>query len=511
MAVDGTYSRERRAWWLLVVLLTGQFMANVDTAIVNVAAPSISTGLGASGGELELVISGYTLAYAMLLITGARLGDMRGYRRIFLIGLGAFTLASLTCGLSPNAVTLILARMVQGTGAALMVPQVLSGIQLNFTGARRARALGFYVATLSSGAVAGQILGGVLISINLFGSGWRPVFLINVPIGAVLIVAALRLLPVDRGGRGQRLDLWGVAALSATVLLAVVPLILGRELRWPGWMWACLIASFPALVAFIAVERRIAARDGYPLINLRLLTQPAISWGLLANGTATSTYFSMLFVLALYLQRGLGRSPLYSGFALVSWVAAFGLARVLLRRLPARVAPFSASAGSLILAAAYLCISGSLFTGYRDGSLLLTLLGFGGLGLGIGFSALIAHMTAAVSVRDAPDLSGLLTTTSQVSGVAGVAIFGTAYLSLAPHSGPDVAVHAFTVITASFAIMAFLASIAAYQSVRRQAPTTDTTYATSMDTDMPNSDTIDDVERFDAETGRRQAQAGTSR
>jgi len=188
---------------LLAVLLAGMVMNNIDVAIVNVAGPSIGAGLSASGAELQLIVSGYVLAYAMLLITGARLGDLRGYRRTFLGGLAIFTLASLACGLAPSAVLLIVARVVQGVGAALMVPQVLTGIQRAFPdGLARLRALGWYAAALSGGAVVGQILGGVLVWADLFHTTWRPVFLINVPIGIVLLVAASRLLPPD--GEHQR-------------------------------------------------------------------------------------------------------------------------------------------------------------------------------------------------------------------------------------------------------------------------------------------------------------------
>jgi MFS family permease len=178
--------KARRSTGLLLILLTAVFMTTADNSIVNVAIPSIAVGLRASGGELELAVSAYILAYAVLLVTGARLGSLFGYRRVFLIGLALFTLGSLACGLAPDPVALILARVLQGIGAAIMVPQVLSGIQLNFDGTERARALAFYPVALAGGAAAGQVLGGALISLNLYGSSWRPIFLVNVPVGAAL-------------------------------------------------------------------------------------------------------------------------------------------------------------------------------------------------------------------------------------------------------------------------------------------------------------------------------------
>lgn len=461
---DETKAEERRGAGLLIVLLMGLFITNVDVAVVNVAMPSIHDRLGASGAALQFVISGYVLSYAMLLITGARLGDIYGYRRLFLSGLCLFTLASLGCGVAPDAAALIAARVVQGVGAALMVPQVLTGIQLNFLGEARARALGFYSVALSVGAVAGQVAGGVFVSANLFDLGWRPIFLINLPLGVGLFLAALKYLPADPGGRPRRLDLWGVATLSATVLLVLPPLMLAPAQGWPAWVWACLAASVAPLAAFVIVERRIAARGAAPLVNLGLLTQPPIAWALVAFAAASMTYFALLFTLALYLQQGLGESALYSGCALVSWVAAFGIGGPFVRRLPARLNSFVAPFGYLILAASYLAISACLFEGYFGPVAQFVLLGCGGFGLGIGFTANIRHLTSAVEARYAPDISGLITTNSQIAGVTGVATFGTAYFSLTAQPGAAVATHAFGLVVAGFAIAALLATMAVYRS-----------------------------------------------
>jgi MFS family permease len=213
---------------LLAVLLAGPFMAQADATIANVATPSIHTNLGASGAALELVIGGYLIALSVLLITGAQLGQTRGYRRVFLHGIATFGVASLACGLAPNTALLVIARVVQGLGAALMFPQTLTGIQLNFEGRERVRAIGLYAIALSVGAAIGQILGGVLVSANIAGSHWRGIFLINVPIAAVTIAAALRHLPADERRTSNRLDLIGVATLTASAGLVVLPLVFGR-------------------------------------------------------------------------------------------------------------------------------------------------------------------------------------------------------------------------------------------------------------------------------------------
>jgi MFS family permease len=463
--------RTENATGLLAVLLMGLFITNVDVAIVNVATPSIHEQLSASGSELQFVVSGYVLAYAMSLITGARLGAMYGYRRLFLIGLVVFTVASLGCGLAPNAIVLIAARVVQGIGAGLMVPQVLTGIQLNFSGTARTRAIGFYSVALSIGAVAGQVLGGVLVSANLFDTGWRPIFLINLPIGVIVIIAALKFLPVHHAGKPQPLDLWGVATLSSAVLLAVLPLILGHTQHWPTWTWVSLLASIIPMTAFVIFERRISRRDGHPLINLHIVAQPAIAWALASYSIILLTYFSLLFTLALYLQEGLGKSALYSGLALVSWVIAFGIGGPVVPRVPARFTPLVVPFGCLVLAVSYLAISLSLFSGHSSAIVLFVLLGFGGLGLGIGVTGNIRQMTAVVQSRYAPDMSGLITTAAQISGVMGIATFGTAYFSLVSQPGPDIASHAFAILTTGFAVSALLATVAAYRSSHPSAAT----------------------------------------
>jgi MFS family permease len=255
---------------MLAVLLLGQFMCVVDVFVVNVAMPSIGTGLHASGASLQLVVGGFTIAYAMLLITGARLGDRCGRRRVYLIGVITFTFASLACALAPDSRVLVAFRLVQGAGAALLIPQVFSLIQLQFSGQARARALSAYAAVLSAGAVAGLVLGGLLVSANLFGTGWRPVFGVNVPIGIALTWLVPRLVPAGepRGsgpthryeaGQTRRLDLTGLLIAAAAVLLIVLPLVLGPEAGWPPWSWGCLAAGVILGAVFVLAERSVAA------------------------------------------------------------------------------------------------------------------------------------------------------------------------------------------------------------------------------------------------------------
>ena len=463
-----TPEKNPRRWLLLAVLLTAPFMAQADVTIVNVATPSVHADLGASGAALQLVVGGYLIALAMMLVTGARLGQAFGYRRAFLAGVSLFSLASLACGLAPDPVVLIAARVLQGAAAGVMFPQALTGIQLHFSGPERMRAISSYALALSAGAVSGQVLGGLLVSANVAGLGWRSVFLVNVPVGAAAVAAGLRYLPADRRGQ-SRLDLAGVALLSLTVLLVVVPLTLGNAAGWPAWAWASLAASLPAAAAFITAERLVADRGGTPLLDVRLLAVPVVRWSLAALTTASGTYYVLLFIVAQYLQGGLGRSPAQSGLILVPWVAAFGLAGQLVRRLPA--SRWLPTAGCLLLAAAYTAISGVLFAGERGDLPLALLFAAGGLGLGINFAALTGRMTGAVSARHAPDISGASSTLMSIGGSVGVAGLGSLYLTLARTGTPGAhhvanAAHAFGATTAALAGFGVLAAAAAYRAAR---------------------------------------------
>jgi len=277
------------------VLLLGQFMCIIDVLVTNVAMPSIAASLHASGASLQLVVGGYTIAYAMLLITGARLGDRYGRRRTYLAGVLVFTTASLACALAPDSQALIGFRLVQGAGAAVLVPQVFSIIQLNFTGPARARALSAYAAVLSAGAVTGLVLGGVVVTADLFGTGWRPVFAINVPIGIVLAAAVPRLVPPDApAGRTKQLDLAGLAAAACAVLLIVLPLVLGREEGWPAWGFGCIAAGAMLAAVFVLIERRVAARGGASLRTRPGLRPRAPPSGLATRGPTQTAYSRLL-------------------------------------------------------------------------------------------------------------------------------------------------------------------------------------------------------------------------
>ena len=264
----------RRSGLILATVLVGYFMALLDGSIVNVALPSIHEKLHAYGARLQMVAAGYIIAYAVLLVTGARLGRILGHERLFKAGLVGFTIASLACGLAQNSGELIVFRVIQGIAAAVMLPQVLSLIQQTFQGEARAKAMSAWTAVLASGIVVGQVLGGILVTANLFGWSWRPVFLVNVPIGIVLYIAAIRSLPSvkpQNTAATNKVDLAGVLTLSPTILALVVPLVLGHDEHWPLWGWVLLAATLPLLALFLAVERRVARRGESPILPGRIL------------------------------------------------------------------------------------------------------------------------------------------------------------------------------------------------------------------------------------------------
>jgi MFS family permease len=472
----------RRRWAMLAVLLAGQFMALLDVTIVNVAMPTIGRTLHGSGAELQLVVAGYTVSYAMLLITGARLGDLRGRRTLFLTGVAVFTLASALCGFAPTIGVLIAARFVQGAGAAATMPQIMSVIQARFTGRDRARALSAYSAVIASGFVAGQVLGGLLVNADLFGSQWRPVFLVNLPIGLVVLALAPRFIPRDeaRAGAGsaasgsegarvarRRVDLAGLALALPAVFAIVLPLMLGHQEHWPWWVPAGIGAGLVLAVAFVAVERRVAARGGDPLLNLRVLTAPGLASGLIAMILLMASYGGFLFAVALQLQNGLGESALRAGLTFAPSALVFGLVGFYWNRLPTRFHHLLTPVGCVLAVLSYVLLGLDLASGGRGGALLLVILVFLGASLAAGFSPLVTHSLMHVPVTEAADASGLLTTTLQLGQAIGVAAFGSVFLSLAASgaSGHALAVTLYWV--AGVLGVGALASVPLTLSVRR--------------------------------------------
>ncbi|MFI7497843.1 MFS transporter [Streptomyces sp. NPDC049687] len=459
-------------------MLAAQFMALLDVFIVNVAAPTIGSDLHASGADLQLVVAGYAITYSVLLITGARLGDRFGHGRVHLVGLALFTSASLACGLARGSTELIVFRLVQGAGAAVMIPQVLSLIQRAFTGEARVRALGAYSAVLAVGAAAGQVLGGVLVDADLLGTGWRPVFLVNVPVGLVLLAAGRRVLPRDGGwvrdGAGEggwareeareggearererALDGPGLVLLGAAVSLVTVPLVLGQEEEWPLWSWLSLAAGALLFALFGGYESRLARRGGAPLIAPRVLRHPGMGLAVLRIAAVMAVNGGFLFVLTLHVQGGLGYSALRAGLTFAPTAVVFGVVGLTWRRWPVSWQRALVPAGFTLTAVSVAGVGLAFEGGDGGGAWVYGAYPGVGAGLALAFSPTLTRALAAVRPEDAADASGLLATVTQLGQLIGVAAFGTLFLNRLESLGaPEAYTSSKALLTCMFALAA---------------------------------------------------------
>jgi MFS family permease len=446
----------------LLVLMIGQAMANIDLAIVNLAAPAVSADLHVSSSELTLMVTAYALCSAVLLAPAARLGERQGVRRVYLLGLALFTLASLGCGLAQDTAVLIAGRCLQGAATALMTSQVLVGIHRWFTGPTRARALGWNAVTLSGGAALGQVLGGTIVSADLLGTGWRAVFLLNVPIGALVLLIGVALLPHDRPAADTRRgdnDVPGTVLLAAATLAVLVPLSVEK----PDWIWVLLLAAVPLAAHLVRTERRVIAGGGTPALDLRPLSAPAVRWALGSYAGTTLTYIALLYLLSLHLQDHLHLPAWQAGLVPLGWVLAFGAAGPVLGRSPQRLARLLPFIGCAMLTAAY-ALAPVVPAGEGIAIWPLTaVLCIGGFGLGLTHTALLNLLTTAVPPRYAATLSGTVNTLSTVVGVTGVALFGAAYpwLARADRAGPTTA---WALTCAGLALVAAVCGLAALRA-----------------------------------------------
>ncbi|WBO66472.1 MFS transporter [Streptomyces camelliae] len=421
----------------LFTVLLAAALPLIDFFIVNVALPTIGRDLAASEAVLELVVAGYGVAYAVLLVLGGRLGDLFGRRRLFLGGMAAFGLTSLACGLAPDAWTLVAARIAQGAAAAAMLPQVLATIQATTSGARRAKAMSLYGATAGLAMVAGQILGGVLVAADIAGTGWRSVFLVNVPVVVVGYVLALRVVPETRSQRPEPVDGPGTVLLAVSLLTLLAPLTEGRAAGWPLWTWLSL-AAFPfAAGAFWAVERRADRAGRTPLVPPSLLALVSLRRGLLLILPFSIGFSGFMFVIALALQEGARLGPVPAGLALAPMAVAFLFVSLAGPRLIARHGTRVITVGSAVQGVGVLLI---VLTVWRDWPhlgfvSLLPGVAVAGAGQALQLPNVMRIVLSEVPSARAGVGSGVMVTTQQSSLALGVATLGTLFLTLVPHQG----------------------------------------------------------------------------
>ena len=421
-----------RRWLPLAVLLSALFVVMLDFFIVNVALPSMQAELDAGSGVVQLWVAGYGATLGALLIVGAGLGDRFGRRRVFMVGFTVFTACSAACGVAPDATTLVAARVGQGVGAALLNPQVLAGIGVVYRGADRARAIMAYGLTAGVAAISGQLVGGALMALDPAGVGWRACFLVNLPVGVAALALAPRLLPESHGTDRRPLDPPSVGLVSVGLALLVVPLVQGRALGWPAWVWPCLGVSGVLLAAFAVRQARLVDRGARPLIDPGLWREPAFTAGVLATLALVLGLASTFFVLALELQGGLGLSPLDSGLVFtvlaVGYVAASLGAPMLARRLgraalTVGAACFGTGAAALALGVGAADRGGSAWP-LVPGLLVI------GVGMGLLYAPLVTVTLATLPVERAGSAAGVVSTVQQVGGALGVALLGIVFFGV---------------------------------------------------------------------------------
>ncbi|WGS17768.1 MULTISPECIES: MFS transporter [unclassified Bradyrhizobium] len=432
-----------RRWLALPVLLTGAFLPILDFNVVNLALPAIRQDLGATASEVQFVISAYAATYAVFLITGGRLGDLCGRRRMFLGGVAGFTIASVLCGIAWSPAVLVAGRILQGLTATAMAPQVLASIRVLFPAAEQGHALGYYGATFGLANICGQVLGGVLVSAHPFGLAWQAIFLINVPIGLAAFIGGLLFLTDSRAEHAQRIDIGGVILLSLTLGLLVYPLIQGRETGWPVWIIAMLLASPLMLAVFVRFEANLSARGGDPLVALHLLRNSDFVIGLVM---ALAFYMLSSFYLtfAVYLQNGLHESPLTAGLATLPFAVGFFMASLVssyvMQWLGVRTLTLGFALQVVGFGVVMLSVGGVLSQSLAIG------LVCGGLGFGTVMPSVIKAVIGSIDPRHAGLASGMMISTFQIGAALGVAIIGGVFYSLlGPHPDADDYAHAFTI------------------------------------------------------------------
>lgn len=428
-----------RRWLALPVILAGAFMITLDFFIVNVAVPTMQGELHATSTSIEWVVAGYGLAFAAGLILGGRLGDLYGRRKLFMIGLELFTVASLVCGIAPTAGLLIGARILQGVSAALMMPQVLAILGLTYEGQDRIKAFTAYSLSLGFGGIGGQLIGGALIHADIAGSGWRACFLINLPVGIGALLVTKRYVPESRADGHARLDLVGAGLIGAALVAIVLPLVEGRQYGWPVWTWISLGAAVVLLAEFVWWERRTSN----PLVDMSLFRERAFSAGMLTTLTFFAGLASFFLVLALYLQLGRGMGPLESGEIFSLLGIGFLATSMASQSLAARYGRQVLAGGAVVLALGLV-----LFRLTADASTLALVPAFvvDGAGIGLVMAPLTATVLSGLTPQHAGSAAGVLSSVQQVGNAMGVAVIGIVFYNAAGSArGGQAIVHAFDV------------------------------------------------------------------
>ncbi|WWR55034.1 MFS transporter [Streptomyces sp. SCSIO 30461] len=445
----------------LFTLLLGAALPIVDFFIVNVALSTIGRDLAAGEAVLELVVAGYGVSYSLLLVLGGRLGDSLGRRRLFIGGMAAFGITSLACGLAPDAWTLVAARVAQGAASATMLPQVLATVQAATSGPRRARAMSLYGAMAGLSMVAGQILGGLLVAWDLAGTGWRAVFLVNVPVVVIGLLLAARAVPETRAQRPEPVDVPGTLLLAAAMVTLLVPLTEGRAAGWPLWTWLVLPLFPVSAYAFYRVELSADRKGRTPLVPPSLFRLVSLRRGLLIIVPFSIGFSGFMFVIAVALQQGARLGPVTAGLALAPMALAFLVVSLAGPRLVARFGARVVSAGGLVQAVGLALIGMAVWRDWPglDAVSLLPGAAVAGAGQALQMPVLFRIVLSEVPSERAGVGSGVLVTAQQSSLALGVATLGSLFLGLVPMLGMRDALMATLLVQLAGVVLTFLLSL----------------------------------------------------
>lgn len=457
-AQDAVASADRgqRPWALLVVVCV-VFLNVIDVTILNVAIPTIQRELGAGDAAIQWLVAGYASVFGILLMTGGRLGDIYGYRRVLVVGLLGFIVTSLICGLAGSSWQLVVARMAQGATAALMTPQVTSMVQLLYRPRERVAILGVFGVLGGAAAVAGPLIGGLLIDADLFGLGWRMIFLVNLPFGLLLLAGVLRFLPVTRSGLAPTLDVAGTLLVTLCFVAVLVPLVEGRALGWPAWCFALIASSPLLLLATVRYSRARLRRVGSAMLVPALFRERAFATGIAISALFQASMAGTLFVLTIALQYGLGFSPRDVG--LVHAPFAIGVAAgigVLARNALPRIKSLLVVIGATTMSLGLSIVSWQIRSAEIGMLPYLPTMGVLGLGAGMILGSLSPITLSEVDTNVAGAASGTLKSMQEFGGALGVAVFGGIYLSIAEPSVGETVREAVTGSTAATLAVLFL-------------------------------------------------------
>ena len=432
-------SRRAGPWSSLMMLLTGNFLTTLDLFIVNVALPDIQRRLHASNAELQLVMVAYSITYGALLLNGARLGDLYGRRKLFLVGMSIFAFGSLLCALALSPWSLIGARAVQGIGAALLMPQVYASLRVLFEGDDRRRAFAVMGAIQGIAGAASQVIGGALIVLDIHDFGWRLVFLVNLPVALYALIAGKLMIVETRAVAAAKLDLWGAVLGTAALTLILLPMMVAREYHWPWWAIACLLLSLPLFLSFVSYETRLARHGGAPIIDISLFKKKSFVLGVSAAFLFFSAIGSFSLSLTVLLQVGLGLTALQAGMFFVPSTVAFFIGSLLSQPLARQGERKALSLGMVIFAAGLLtAVLSSLASGHDIPALTASVI-FQGLGQGIVIPLLLDMILSTVSSEEAGMASGAFSTMQIAGSAFGVTIVGAILFSLLERSEGEIA------------------------------------------------------------------------